>query len=48
MRKGDLDEGDNDFVEGGMTEWACYPCKTVNRFFGGDKALVKYFTKKDR
>lgn len=49
-RKGDLDESDNEFVEGGMTEWACYPCKLT---FGGDKALVimiqvPYFTNKDR
>lgn len=32
-RKGDLDESDNEFVEGGMTEWAYYPCKLT--FSGG-------------
>lgn len=36
-RKADLDESDNDFVGGGMTEWACYLCRLT---FGGDKALV--------
>lgn len=34
LRKGVVDESDNEFVEGGMTEWACYPGKFT---FGGDK-----------
>lgn len=51
-RKGDLDESDNEFVEGGMTERAYYRCKLT---FGGDNRargrlspFKKYLTNKDR
>lgn len=52
-RKGDLDESDKEFVEGGMTEWACWACYPCKLTFGGGqrrssplryKYRVPYFT----